>query len=147
MTYPRPCCNLQLKKTSSNTQILPEFCQVRYFPYRESHANLTHAASKCSQNPVFPPLDFGIATTVSINTDTPPYMSKFPMTYKPAQRAYRAYTLAVSHTCDHLPYMEGTLNFDVQGTSKDLKASQTFKFKTRCSLSMGENFKTCSPCL
>ena len=82
-----------------------------------------------------------------INTDTPTHMSKFPMTYNPARRTYRAYALAVSHMCDHLPYMEGTPNFDVQGTSKDLKASQTFKFKTRCSLSKGANFKTCSSCL
>ena len=91
MTYTRPCCNLQLKKTGGNAQILPEFHQVRYFPYRESHTISTHTASKHSQNPIFPPLDFGIATTVSINTDTPPYMSKFPMTYNPAQQTYRAY--------------------------------------------------------
>ena len=46
-----------------------------------------------------------------------------------------AHFLAVSHRCDHLPYMEGTPKLQCAGMSKDLKASQMLKLKRRCSLS------------
>ena len=83
-TYPRPSCNLQLKKTGGNAQIPPEFHQVCNFPYWDSHTISMHTASKRSQSPISPPFDFGISTTVSINTDTPSYMSKVPNDIQPS---------------------------------------------------------------
>ena len=36
---PKPAATLQLKKTSGTARIPPETCQVRDFPYRESHTD------------------------------------------------------------------------------------------------------------